>query len=108
VSDLNYVLAERQVAESKANGNPLAKEVLESAMVASMKMTEFYSPTPARPDKVENTNGDDAEFMRWLKVTIDCAAKLAPYQSPILKAIYLETKEHEKAKPRTIEEVLAK
>ena len=76
-------------------------------MLASRKMTEFYTPTPAMPDKCENTNGDDVEFMRWLKVTIDCAAKLAPYQSPTLKAIYLETKEHEKAKPRTIEEVLA-
>jgi hypothetical protein len=103
------LLAERQVAESKANGNPLAKEVLEAAMLASMKMAEHYTPTPAMPDGRENINGREDEFMRWLRVTIDCATKLAPYQSPALRAIYLETKDLKSAVvgPKTQDDIFA-
>jgi hypothetical protein len=43
-------------------------------------------------------------------MTADFAAKLAPYQSPKLQAVYVEAKEHRKEqdRPRTIAEVLAR
>jgi hypothetical protein len=87
----------------------LAKEVLESAMLAAMKMAEFYTPTLAMPNRRENANGRDAEFLHWLKLAVECASKLAPYQSPTLRAIYLKTNQHGKAlaKPKTVEDVLA-
>jgi hypothetical protein len=43
-------------------------------------------------------------------MTADLAAKLAPYQSPKLQAVYVEAKEHRKEqdRPRTIAEVLTR
>jgi hypothetical protein len=70
-------------------------------------MAEYYKPSELGE---ENSHEDEKQFAFWLRMTADFAAKLAPYQSPKLQAVYVETKEHRKEqdRPRTIAEVLAR
>jgi hypothetical protein len=77
-----------------------AIDTLQKAMIFAMQRAEVYAPQEGKPS-------DDREYAYWLKLVADFAAKLAPYQTPKLQAIYLETKARdERNRPRTIEEVL--
>jgi hypothetical protein len=73
-----------------------------AAMLLAMQRALHYEP--------KNEGDDDREYAFWLKLASDFAAKLAPYQSPKLQAVYVEAKEHRKDqdRPRTIAEVLAR
>jgi hypothetical protein len=81
----------------------MATQTLEQSLGYCMRMTKHYKPSILGE---QNPYVDEKEFAFWLRMTADFAAKLAPYQSPKLQAVYLETTEHKKAqdRPKTIAE----
>ena len=49
-------------------------------------MATYYQPTiPGMP--TQNQNADEDNFEKWARLAIECAAKLAPYQSPTFRAV---------------------
>jgi hypothetical protein len=83
----------------KANGEPLAKEVLETCMLRCVALSEHYYPLDQdgnRRMRVNPTTGelepvvDLGLYLDLLKATARFAAWLAPYQSPKLRAIALD------------------
>lgn len=75
------LIAERDVLASKAAGKKLAKEVLEEFMLVFAGMAATYQPVETNPNK------NPGEFVKYAELAIDCANKLAPYQSPTFRAI---------------------
>jgi hypothetical protein len=79
------LVAARAVADAKAAGRKLAKEVLEDFMIVTAGMAAHFQPTPAGSPR--NPYADEAKFWKCAEAAIDCAHKLAPYQSPTLRAV---------------------
>jgi hypothetical protein len=79
------LIAARTVAEAKAAGKKLAKEVLEDFMLLFAGMAAHFQPAP--PGAAPNPDAVEDKFWRCSEIAIDCAAKLAPYQSPTFKAV---------------------
>src|SRR5258708_9486706 len=79
------LIAERTVMDARASGEKRAKDVLEDFMNVFASMAAHHQPAP--PGHLPNQNEDKAEFYRNAEFAIDCAAKLASYQSPTFKAI---------------------
>ena len=73
---------------TEPNGlKPLAKEVLEICMLKATKMAEYYAPVAVLDQEQVAKHPDEVQFALWLRLAADFANKLAPYQSPALKAI---------------------
>lgn len=85
-------IASRAITDARESGKPLAKEVLDQFMQLFAGMAAHYQPLPDGVSIVppgRNPNPD--LFHRYADLAIDCAHKLAPYQSPTFKAIALQT-----------------
>jgi hypothetical protein len=80
------LIAERTVQSAKATGNKLAKERLEELMEIFIGATAYFQPTVAIGTQ-PNPNQDWGEFEKWGRLAMECAAKLAPYQSPTFRAV---------------------
>jgi len=80
------LVAERDLAEAKADHRPLGKEVLEHYMhiFAEIADSERAAVLAENP---ENSLEHEARFERFARYAVDCAHKLAPYQSPTFRAI---------------------
>ena len=87
------LVAQRQVAEAKASGRKLGKEIVEDFAHAFASMAAFYQPQPGGRDasgKVNmnaNPNADENKFVEYAKMAVAAGAELANYQSPKLRAI---------------------
>jgi hypothetical protein len=79
------LIAARTVAGTKAAGKKLAKEVLEDFMLQTAEMAVHFQPAP--PGSPKNRHADEAKFWTYARAAIECAQKLAPYQSPTFRAI---------------------
>jgi hypothetical protein len=67
-------------------GEKLAKEHLSDLLNVFAGMATYYQPTfPGMP--TQNPNADEDKFEKWARLAIECAAKLAPYQSPTFRAV---------------------
>lgn len=79
------------IAEIEAgSGDKLAKERLADYARMFDAMAKFYAPVAGKPNKrgkIKIISGDVALFERWARLASDTWAKLAPYQSPTLRAI---------------------
>jgi hypothetical protein len=58
---------------------------LEEMMEIFVGATAYFQPTIAR-GVAPNPNQDWNEFEKWARLVMECAAKLAPYQSPTFRA----------------------
>jgi hypothetical protein len=79
------LIAARTVAEAKMSGKKLAKEVLEDFMLLFAGMAGDFQTTP--PGAAPNPRADEDKFWKFAQAAIDCAHKLAPYQSPTFRAV---------------------
>src|SRR5262245_61250470 len=80
------LIAERDLTEAKAHRRPLGKEVLEHYMhiFAEIADSERAAVLAENP---ENSPEHEARFERFARYAVDCAHKLAPYQSPTFRAV---------------------
>jgi|SRR5882672_88662 len=76
------------VANAKATNTPLAKDILERFMLVFAGQAAVHQP---RPDGLGGMLGNSKEFERWARLSVDCAGKLAPYQSPTFRAVMVTT-----------------
>jgi|GEM_PF-4672607 len=76
--------AEREVERSRAEGKPLARDVLEKFMLLFASLASRFQPGSV---KEPNRHADDALFRLWSGRAVDCAKALAPYQSATMRAI---------------------
>jgi hypothetical protein len=79
------LIAERNVSEVKASGKKLAKEVLEDFMLFFAKMAADFQTSPAGASP--NPQADEGKFWKYAQAAVDCAHKLAPFQSPTFRAV---------------------
>lgn len=80
--------AERAVAEAKASGRKLGKEMLDDFMHTFAGMAAVYQPLPPGVEAVPQGRAPNEEkFERYARLTIDAAKELAKYQSPQFRAI---------------------
>ena len=73
------------VEEARQKHKKLAKDVLEEFMGVFAGMAAYFQPAP--PGMPEKASADPKQFRVYSQLTVDVAAKLAPYQSPTFKAI---------------------
>jgi hypothetical protein len=79
-------IAERVLAETKASGKKLAKEVIEDLMNTFVALADCYRPTmPGQPET--NRHADKGEFEKHAIHAFEMAKALAPYQSPTFRAV---------------------
>jgi hypothetical protein len=78
--------AERVLAKAKVSGRRLGKEVLDYYMHVFAEIADSERAA-ALTEKPENAREHEARFERFAKYAIDCAHKLAPYQSPTFRAV---------------------
>ena len=80
---------------------PLDKETLDTFMTEFAALAEHYRP--ALPGRRANPNEDEERYLKFARLAVDAATRLAPYQSPTFRAMVLapapETNET-KARPR--------
>jgi hypothetical protein len=83
-------IAQRTIMDAKPTGKRLAKEVLYECMMTFADMASFYQPTQADLTAgrlIENPHTDEPMFLKYANLTVDTAAKLAPYESPTFKSV---------------------
>jgi hypothetical protein len=70
---------------ARAEGHDLARDVLDKYMTFFVRYSMKFRPSLDGEDV--NPTQDVAEFHKYASLAIDCAHKLAPYQSPTFRAI---------------------
>jgi hypothetical protein len=73
------MVAAQEIQRANEQRTKLAKEYLEEFTVVLYSMAARY--------QLGGTDPNEAKYKEWLKMAIDCATKLAPYQSPTFRAI---------------------
>jgi len=86
--------AERVLAKAKVSGRRLGKEVLDYYMHVFAEIADSERAA-ALTEKPENAREHEARFERFAKYAIDCAQKLAPFQSPTFRAIQIAPPQNE-------------
>lgn len=84
-------IAARTVMDARVAGKKLAKEVLEEFMFLFAGMAATYQPLPPGTITPPGHEPDPAKFNEYARLTVHCASKLAPYQSPTFAAIAIST-----------------
>jgi hypothetical protein len=79
------LIAERTVSEAKAARKKLAKEVLDDFMLRFTEIAAYFQIAP--PGAPPNPQADEGKFWKYAQAAVDCAHKLAPYQSPTFRAV---------------------
>ena len=82
------IIAERDIAEAQASGRKLGKEVIDHYMHVFAEIADTERAA-ALTEKPENAREHEARFERFARYAIDCAQKLAPFQSPTFRAIQI-------------------
>lgn len=84
-------IAARTVADAQVSGKKLAKEVLDEFMHLFAGMAAHHQPLPKGQINADpKRNPDRAEFDKYAMLAVDCARRLAPYQSPTFQAIAID------------------
>jgi hypothetical protein len=86
--------AERVLTKAKVSGRRLGKEVLDYYMHVFAEIADSERAA-ALTEKPENAREHEARFERFAKYAIDCAQKLAPFQSPTFRAIQIAPPQNE-------------
>jgi len=86
--------AERVLAKAKVSGRRLGKEVLDYYMHVFAEIADSERAA-ALTEKPENAREHEPRFERFAKYAIDCAQKLAPFQSPTFRAIQIAPPQNE-------------
>ena len=81
-------------AEAADRVNPLGREVLNTFMRIYMGRAAFFQPRPqlgedGRVVRDTNPNSNEGLFNQYAARAVETAAKLAPYQSPQYRAIFV-------------------
>src|SRR5258708_21561127 len=79
------LIAARAVADARADGKKLAKEVLQEFMELFAGMAAHYQPTPAHLPP--NPNENEPQFLRYAGLAVEGAQAVEPCQSPTFNAI---------------------
>ena len=95
------LIAARTVADTRAEGKKLAKEVLQEFMELFAGMAAYYQPTPAHLPP--NPNENEPQFLRYAGLAVECAKAVAPFQSPTFKAIAVVPPPPPPPEPATID-----
>jgi hypothetical protein len=66
---------------------PLGKETLDTFMTEFAALAEHYRP--ALPGQRANPNEDEERYLKFARLAVDAATRLAPYQSPTFRAMVL-------------------
>jgi CBS domain-containing protein len=88
------IIAERDIAEAQASGRKLGKEVIDHYMHVFAEIADGERAA-ALAEKPANAREHEARFERFARYAIDCAHKLAPYQSPTFRAIQIAPPQNE-------------
>jgi hypothetical protein len=80
------LIAQRTIDNAQANGQKLAKEVLEDFMNLFAGMAAYYQPTTPEAPR-QNNNANPETFEKWAIHAVDAARMLAPYQSPTFRSV---------------------
>ena len=78
--------AERTITQAQAIGRKLAKDRLEELTEIFIGAAAYFQPRSSAIGEA-NQNADWDKFEKWGRLAMDCASKLAPYQSPTFRAI---------------------
>jgi hypothetical protein len=95
------LIAARTVADARAGGKKLAKEVLQEFMELFAGMAAHYQPTPTHLPL--NPNENEPQFLRYAGLAVECAKAVAPFQSPTFKAIEVVPPPPPPPEPATID-----
>jgi hypothetical protein len=66
-------------------GKKLGKEILEEFMMVARGMAAKYQPAP--PGQPKQPHQNETKFLTYAEFVVNCAWKLAEYQSPKFRAI---------------------
>lgn len=82
-----------QVESRQQKGHKLAVEVLNDVMHVAYGMMAACQPLAPGETLVPGRKPDPAEFKEWMRITVDTAKELAPFQSAKFKSVthHLET-----------------
>lgn len=80
-------IARRTMADAKAEGRKLAKEVLEELMHTFLEAAMIFKPTFKKLAKGQKPDVNEERFQIYSRLTKECAIALAPFQSPTFKAV---------------------
>lgn len=81
------IIAEQIVTRATMEGRKLAKEVLDEFMTVFAGMAATHQPLPPGTPIPPGRHPDLDKFEKYARLTVETAARLAPYQSPTFKAI---------------------
>jgi hypothetical protein len=108
------LIAERAVATAQAAGRKLAKDELFDLIPIFKGAAYHFQPTPSellqqgRPantrDGMKNGNWD--KFEKWIRLLMECATKLAPYESPTFRAVQVSMVADAPREIKTIDNVI--
>lgn len=83
-------IAAKTVADARVQNRKLAKEVLEEFMHLFAGLAARHQPLPRGITNTDpKRDPDEGLFDRYAVLAVDCARKLAPYQSPTFQAIMI-------------------
>jgi len=94
-------IAERITAQASMVGRTLAKEVLDELIALFAAAARSYCPTEL--GGTGDRKVSEAKFERYARLAIECATKLAPYQSPTFRAIVVSAAADQKPSGPVIE-----
>lgn len=80
-------IARRTLADAKAEGRKLAKEVLEELMHVFLEAAMMFKPAFRKLAKGQKSDANEERFQIYSRLTKECATALAPFQSPTFKAV---------------------
>lgn len=81
------LIAERAIVTAQAFGKKLAKDILDDFMQLFAGMAAAYQPLPPNVVASEGRKPDEAKFVKYGRLAIECAKELAQYQSPTFRAV---------------------
>jgi hypothetical protein len=73
------------IAEQVMARATLGKETLDAFMIEFAALANHYRP--ALPGHPANPNEDEERYLKFARLAVDAATRLAPYQSPTLRAV---------------------
>jgi hypothetical protein len=71
--------------KARVKGVKLGKEILSDLANVFYSTAAAYQPAP--PGRPEKPGANAAEFLNYARLAMECAAKLAPYESPTFRSV---------------------
>jgi hypothetical protein len=77
--------AEQVMARATMEAKPLGKETLDAFMTEFAALANHHRP--ALPGHPVNPTEDEERYLKFARLAVDAATRLAPYQSPTFRAV---------------------